>query len=220
MTFQSLNGCSITGWAIPAGFTGDQYYLHFSHAGGASFTRLGLRFTSTGALQGLARRIDADGATTITSTQLFPTGVLIFGALVADYVGSRFTAYANGMQVAFTAPAWGAASDAGAGSGAALGASVSAANFMNGELEDVRFYDYALTQGQIVAIMNAGISPAAVTDARNRYLLRGTPGAAAAGTDIGATPSAMTMTNTPLYAGDRVHANGVTGGGDHFRRRI
>ena len=202
----SINGASLEALVKLQTVAGGGFIIHI--AGGATTQqRLALREIAGPVFQMVARPLNSGASTTLAGTTTISTGVIYHLVAVTDFVGGSMKLYLNGALEAsvtgLSGSGWGSASDAAASAGQAFGCrSDAGANFLNGTIQNLAFYNYAMSASDVAERYHGN---AIATPATHYYTLSdGAPGSTAtgAGTNVDtgtATAVNGTPNNNPVY---------------------
>ena len=213
----NIAGASLTGWlnatSVPAGLGSTVFLWCFLNANTA--IRLGLlTVTQAGGVhaRASARRLDSDGVSSATGTTTIAINTRWFLALTADFneLGTKnLLIYVNGVLEGTTNVAsWTGNLDASVCQSGAIGSFGNGTAFVDGTLDDMRFYTRVLSASDVKGIYTARGRDSVLNSIALRYSLceAGSGAATGAGSIIERTRLAnATPNNSPTYTSALAH---------------
>lgn len=168
----NVAGGTMSCWATLDSVGSGIKQLGFLSIGGSnSTTRLGINL-NTATLRAQARRLDLDTVTTLNDVSTRSAGASVHVAATADYVGDVLKLFANGLLVATTSPAlWVGNTSATSGGGEGIGTIGSGINTADGRIGDLRVYNRALSDAEILGLFIAGGRDSNVLNGQHRWKL-------------------------------------------------
>ena len=157
-SFKGQDTATVSLWYKPDQNPSEEAGIYYESTSDSNYTRLGFFHNTSGDLAAVSRDSETGSAYAINQSDFFSAGEWYHLVMTYDAVSDEFILYTDGSQAGINTVSKGAFSGTSPGTSVVIGRypSTYTPGYVNGQIDDVRIYNRALSATDISALYNSG----------------------------------------------------------------